>query len=330
MRGRLNYQRTWLVLLALVIAWSVPSAALAQGANGKVEGVVKDARGEPVDAATVALQPASGRRVEGRTNRMGQFSLTVPAGDYGLGATKGSTLMSIAGAARVASGATVTVNLVLLEKKEAETAMAAAAAAARAEEATNTEFKSAFDAAVLAADAGQYDQAIEKFTQAAAANPRCSDCYTNTGYAYLQKKDFAKAEAAYLKSNEIKESEASYTGLASVYTAQKKLDQASAAMAKASQLSAASAPAGGGGNADSLFNQGVTLWNAGKIEEAKKQFQAAVQANPNHAEARYQLGMALVNEGNMAGAAAEWNTYLKLAPTGLHAAEVKAMLPSLK
>ena len=58
-----------------------------------------------------------------------------------------------------------------------------------------------------------------------------------------------------------------------------------------------------------MYNQGVILWNAGKIPEAKKQFEAAVAANPNHAESHYQLGMALVNEGNMAGAAAEFETY---------------------
>ena len=69
-----------------------------------------------------------------------------------------------------------------------------------------------------------------------------------------------------------------------------------------------------------MFNQGVILWNAGKIAEAKKQFEGAIAANPNHAEAHYQLGMALVNEGNLAGAATEFETYLKLAPDGPNAA----------
>ena len=65
-----------------------------------------------------------------------------------------------------------------------------------------------------------------------------------------------------------------------------------------------------------MFNQGVILWNAGKIADAKKQFEGAIAANPNHAESHYQLGMALVNEGNLAGAATEFETYLKLAPDG--------------
>ncbi len=95
----------------------------------------------------------------------------------------------------------------------------------------------------------------------------------------------------------------------------------------ASSLSAAG---GAGGNADAQYNQGVILWNAGKIADAKKSFEAAVAANPSHAEAHYQLGMALVNEGNMAGAATEFETYLKLAPEGPNAATAKSLVAQLK
>jgi tetratricopeptide (TPR) repeat protein len=329
MVGRIRRRQTWLVALALTLAWALPHAAGAQGANGKVEGVVKDAKGEPVEGATVVFQLASGRKIETRTNKQGQYSAGIAAGDYTISAGKG-TLMSVPAATRVAPGATVGTNIVLMEKRDVEASAAAAAAAAKADATKVSEFKAAFDAGAAAASAGRHDEAIEKFTQAAGLTAKCSDCYSNIGNAYVQKKDYDKAGVAYLKSNEIKPSEASYTGLAQVYTAQKKLDQAAEAMKKAAELGAASGPAGGGGSADSLFNQGVILWNGGKIEEAKKQFQAAVAANPNHAEAHYQLGMALVNEGNLAGAASEWDTYLKLAPSGSHAAEVKAMLPSLK
>jgi Flp pilus assembly protein TadD len=79
-----------------------------------------------------------------------------------------------------------------------------------------------------------------------------------------------------------------------------------------------------------MFNQGVILWNAGKIAEAKKQFEGAVAANPEHAESHYQLGMALVNEGNLPGAATEFETYLKLAPNGPNAATAKGILSTIK
>jgi tetratricopeptide (TPR) repeat protein len=55
----------------------------------------------------------------------------------------------------------------------------------------------------------------------------------------------------------------------------------------------------GGASAESLYNQGVILWNAQKYAEAKTQFEAAVKADPNMALAYYQLGMANLNLGQI-------------------------------
>jgi tetratricopeptide (TPR) repeat protein len=147
-------------------------------------------------------------------------------------------------------------------------------------------------------------------------------------------KDYDKAEAAYKKAAELKPDDASaYNGLANIYNAQRKFDLAAQASAKATELSTSlsgGGAAGGAGGADALFNQGVILWNGGKVAEAKKAFEGAIAANPNHAEAHYQLGMALVNEGNLPGAATEFDTYLKLAPTGPNAATAKSLVAQLK
>ena len=48
--------------------------------------------------------------------------------------------------------------------------------------------------------------------------------------------------------------------------------------------------AGGGASAESLFNQGVVLWNGQKDAEAKVQFEAAVKAKPDYADAHYWSG----------------------------------------
>jgi tetratricopeptide (TPR) repeat protein len=113
-----------------------------------------------------------------------------------------------------------------------------------------------------------------------------------------------------------------------VYNAERKFDLAAEASKKA--MDSTPGLAGGAGNPDAMFNQGVILWNAGKIADAKKQFEAVVAANPNHAEAHYQLGMALVNEGNLNGAADQFAKYLELAPTGPNAATAKGLLAQLK
>jgi TolA-binding protein len=77
------------------------------------------------------------------------------------------------------------------------------------------------------------------------------------------------------------------------------------------------------------YSQGVGSWTAGKIADAKREFEAALKANPNHAEAHFQLGMVLVNENNIPAAVEEFDTYLKLAPTGPNAEQAKAAVTAL-
>ena len=79
-----------------------------------------------------------------------------------------------------------------------------------------------------------------------------------------------------------------------------------------------------------MYNQGVILWNAGKIPEAKKQFEAAVAANPNHAESHYQLGMALLNEGNMACGSDRIRDVPEALAEGPNAPTAKAMVAQLE
>ena len=65
-----------------------------------------------------------------------------------------------------------------------------------------------------------------------------------------------------------------YNGLANLYNAQKKFDQAAEASAQAAKLGAA---APGGASASTVFNQGVIAWNASRIDDAKKAFEEAVK-----------------------------------------------------
>jgi tetratricopeptide (TPR) repeat protein len=165
--------------------------------------------------------------------------------------------------------------------------------------------------------------------------PKCPECYSNIGANYAQKKDWAQAEASYKKATELDPNSAdAYNGLANVYNAQKKFDQAAEASAQAMKLAAAAPGAGGAGgggaSASAMFNQGVILWNAGKIPEAKKQFEDAVKADPKLADAHYWLGMASLNEGKTPDAVPHFEEYLKLAPTGQYAEQAKGILTTIK
>ena len=154
--------------------------------------------------------------------------------------------------------------------------------------------------------------------------PTCFDCQFNIGVAHMAKKDEKAAEDAWKKAIEMKADYAeALNALSTLYNNQKRFDEAAAMSAKA-------ASGGGAGGADAMFNQGIILWNQGKIADAKVKFEETLKANPNHADAHYQLGMALLNEGKLPEAVAEFESYVKLAPDGQYATQAKGMIAQLK
>jgi tetratricopeptide (TPR) repeat protein len=318
--GRPMWLRVFMVLAAVAVA--VP--ALAQ--NGVVKGTVHDDKGGNIDGAKVIIAQTggTGRKFETKSDKKGEFiQIGLPSGQYTVTAEK-DKMASAPSSVTVSASRPSEVALVV---------SAAGGAATPASKAAADALKKQFDEGVALSNAGKHQEAIAKFQEGIATNANCADCYNNIGYSYTQMKDYDKAEEAYKKATELRPNDpSSYNGLANVYNAQRKFDLAAQASAKATELSGAGGGGAlvGGGNADALYNQGVILWNGGKIPEAQKAFEGAVAANPNHAEAHYQLGMALVNQGKLPEAAEHFETYLKLAPSGPNAATVKGLLTQLK
>ena len=162
--------------------------------------------------------------------------------------------------------------------------------------------------------------------------PKCAECHANIGAVHMRRKEYDQAEAAYKKAIEMNpQSGEAYMGLANVYNAQRKFDQAAEASAQAQKLlGATGGGAAGGGNASAVFNQGVIAWNAGKIPDAQKLFEQAVGLDPKLAEAHYWLGMANVNQGKLPEAVKSFEEYLKLDAKGQYAEQAKNMLAAIK
>jgi tetratricopeptide (TPR) repeat protein len=180
------------------------------------------------------------------------------------------------------------------------------------------------NAAINANDLGL---AATRLTDIIARQPTCAVCYVRLGDVYVRQKDFPKSEEAFRKALALDASSAdAHDGLAVVYNAQGRMDQAAEAAAKAVALQGAA----GDGNATSAFNAGAILVNSGKFAEAAVQFQRAIRLDPTIAEAHYQLGVALIGAGNAAQAIKSLEQYLALAPTGPNAQMARDMLPELK
>jgi len=302
-------------VVAVLCAVSV-APALAQSV---VRGKVSDAQGKPVPDATILFEATdANRKTQTKTDKNGDFlQVGLASGGYSVTASKdkvGTQTLKL----QVRQGPNNPMNFTLSTSSGISSADKEAAAAIQA----------SAGAAIEALKAGRHDEAIAKFQEVIAKVPTCQDCYYNIGVSYMAKQQHSEAEAAFKKVLELKPDSAdAYTGLANIYNAQKKYDLAAEASANASKYSAA---AGGAGNAETSYNQGVILFNAGKFADAKTQFEAATKTDPNHALAQYQLGMTAINLGQFPEAVAALEAYLKADPNGPKAGEVKSALPALQ
>jgi len=300
-------------VLALAVALVFSAPAFAQGI---VKGKVVDEKGQPVADAKVTIQGAA-RNAETKTNNKGEFvQVGLQSGAYTVTVTKEKLIA--AQKVNVTQGTPAEANMTLVPQATAGMSPEQKA------------IQEAAGAAIEALRAGRDDEAIEKLNDVVGKLPSCSDCYYNLGLAYTHKQQWAEAEAALKKSIELKPTNPDpYNGLANVYNAQKRFDEALAMNQKATELSGSTAGAGGG-NAEAIYNQGVVLFNAGKYADAKTQFENATKADPNNANAFYQLGMTDLNLGQIPDAVAALETFMKLAPNDPKAAQVQGSLPALQ
>lgn len=316
-------RRVLLVACAVLVAVALASPAIAQS-TGMVKGKVVDGKSQPVEGAKITIEFKDGisRVYTVKTNKKGEYTqIGLAPGNYSVTAEQpklGSNTYDV----RVRLGEQAECNFVLAPGQSAPS---------KEEQAKVATIKKLFDEGVTASRAGDHDTALAKFTEATTIMPTCYDCFYNIGFALAQKKDYPKAEEAFKKSIELKADYIeAYNGLATIYNAQKKFEEAQAASQKAAELATAAGASAGGGGVDALYNQGVIAWNAGKAEDAKKSFEEAIKVDPKHANSHYQLAMCFINLGKMPEAIAEFESYMTLAPDGQYAAQVKAMLSQLK
>ena len=302
----------WLIVLA-VLAFAMPAAAQ----DGSAQGKITDAMGQPIAGAKITIEfVGSGRKFETKSEKDGTYlQVGLIQGQYMITAEKD-------GVGKV----TRTIMIRGARRNNIDVVIAAGAVAATADPKL-IEANRIINEGVTLSQAGSQDEAIAKFNEALALNPKCFDCFYNIGAASAQKKDYDKAIEAYNKSIEIKPTAEAYNGLANVYNAQRKFDDATAASKKATEL--ASAGAGATASPEAAYNQGVILFNQGKAADAKPLFESVVQAQPNNADAHYMLGMTMAGT-EPAKAVAEFEAYLKLAPTGKNAPLAKQFVDALK
>lgn len=313
--------------LALVVLSALPVAASAQ-LTAVMRGKVVDEKGTPQPNVEVKLEFLGdiNREATTKTDKNGSFLRAgLAPGPWKVSAAKDGLVAVNPRVNLTLNGETITLTL-----GEPKKAAASGMSQKEVEEANKKQatMEADFNAAKAAFEAGNFDAAIESLNKVIVALPTCAACYASVGDAYNKKGDLVEAEKAYLKSIELDPTKAPpYMALATIYNGQKKFDEAGKMSAKANEIAEAS---GGGGDAGSVFNQGVILWNQSKAAEAQAQFEKATKLDPKMADAWYWLGMCFVNQNKLPEAKTPFQEYVKLAPTGQYAEQVKQMLTVIK
>lgn len=314
-----------ITILAVVLGLVAAAPAWAQ--TGGLKGKVVDAENKPVDGAAITLLQVDTNSKFTLKSKKGEFmQIGLPPGNYTVTAEKDGLKQT----SNIRVGLDIAEITVSLKPGGATAGMSKEEAAKAA--ANMERLKAAFSEGAALSNAGKHDEAVAKFNEVLVDVPKCLECYINIGATYGLKKDYVQSEVAYKKALELDpNSVEAYYGLAAIYNDQKKFTEAQAMSAEASKRAGtAGGAAGGAMSADTLYNQGVIAWNANDFAKAQEHFAAAAAANPTHAESHFMLGRTNLNLGKLPEAAKEFETYVKLAPTGPNAKEAQANFEMLK
>jgi tetratricopeptide (TPR) repeat protein len=205
------------------------------------------------------------------------------------------------------------------------------------------ELNDAFNAAMAAKEAKQWDVAIENFEKAGSVDPDQVVIWAQLAESYVQKSGtvtgaakqeaLEKGSATYEKVIALKPDDPAYHNNYALALAQGgKMAEAQAELEKAAQIN----PSGAG---QYYYNLGAVLLNTGNQADSGIAFKKAIEADPKYANAHFQYGMFLLSQAKIGddgsivpppGTTEALQKYLELAPNGAFAESAQGALQSLQ
>jgi tetratricopeptide (TPR) repeat protein len=165
--------------------------------------------------------------------------------------------------------------------------------------------------------------AEKHFQKALKQYEKYPEAYRMLGEAYLEQQDFKKAEAALQRSIELEPRfAAAYVDLGAVRNQTKDYAGAEQALKKGLELSPDAAAA--------KYELAKTYWALGRWQEAAPYAMDSVKEQPQLAAAHVLLGNIRLKQHNPDGALAEYQEYLRLAPDGPMAPQVREIVTKLQ
>lgn len=168
-------------------------------------------------------------------------------------------------------------------------------------------------------DKGDYDRAIQDFSEAIHLNPNAEGAYYGRGYAYKKKRDYDRAiqdfnEAIHLNPN----FERAYYDRGNAYIDKDDYDRAIQDFDEAIHLNSS--------GANNYNNRGVAYLRKGNYDRAIQDFNEAIQLNSNDTTAYLNRGGAYFAQPNLTAAIADLEHTISAAPSSGAAVSAVVML----
>ncbi len=304
-----------LAALMVVLLGALP--AMAQ--TGRVGGLVKDDKGQPLKGATVVAEnpSASPPSFTATTDDKGRFSIIgLRAGNWKLTASAPGFQPSVG---------QVPIRTIGQPNPPVEFTLAAGAAGpAGALAGVNTkELQTELAAADAKMSANDFDGAIAAYEAMLVKVPALSMLHLQIGRAQRMKKDYDGALASYQKllaaepNNEKAKVEIGMTNLE-----KGDLVAAETALMEASQNMSA--------GREVFYNLGEVKFAKGETDAAMAAYQRAIDVDANWAKPYFKMGLGKLQKADMPGALQMMEKVIELEPNSPEAAQAKALIEQLK
>jgi tetratricopeptide (TPR) repeat protein len=328
-----------------------PSQAQAWAGRGRLQGTVKDEKGNPVEGARITLRKGTDRvdvKADGpaqlTTDKKGKWAvLGLAQGPWGILIEKEGFLLSEGQITVNEFGVVPPLNITLkvipkevLEEAQKKAEQESATGQARVALQHGNELLQAAQAGAtpdkgkLAEARAAYEEGMAKLEGAkleteeqktAVAQTRLSVLQTLAGIDY-QLGDAAKATARLKEVVAAKPDDAGALQLLiDILVQGGKEDEAKQYMARL--------PEGAKMDPNTVLNMGIKAFNDGKMDKAFEAFDRAVKENPERADAYYYRGLVFLNRNKNAEAKADFEKLLSLDPNNRYAAEAKEFLKAI-
>jgi tetratricopeptide (TPR) repeat protein len=290
--------KNYFFLVALLIWLALFPASLFGQYQGKIEGVVLDSAGNPLEKAEVIIVSQMSTSINYRltTDKQGHFvQIGLRPGFYlvevrkgGFGSKSFEVKVSIAEATKVE---------VRLEKAQ------------EMAEKNLSEADRLFLQGNKFYSEQKYAEAVAAYQEALKLNPQQWAYYFNLGLSYKKMGQKEEALKAFRQAQSLNpESFSANKELGESLAKEGNFEEAHHYYEKAVLINPE--------DADAFYNLGICWLNLGELEKAVEAFEKVLQLNKDYAEAYYQLGTVFISLNRINEAIASLETFLKLAQAG--------------